>query len=707
MNDENNIQAIRDELEQLKKDNKKLTRQVVYLQGILERNKTTAAAKSNLNVIFSAEKSKQEKYMNLLLENSPDIIILFDKDGRFAYCTNTFLKRAKIRNFGLINGRHYAEVFRAFADDIWIERIGVMFNFSIKTKESITLEEVVDIGNDGNPRNYTIHFTPMIDENGEPSGAMALFHDMTEILKSKEQAERASNAKSEFLANMSHEIRTPMNAIIGMTTIAKSSSDSKRIEYCLQKIDDASVHLLGVINDILDMSKIEANKFELSEGEFNFEHMIMSVMNVVNFRIDEKKQNFITQLDADTPQSVIGDEKRLSQVFTNILSNATKFTPEKGDIKLSVKTIKNEPDFCILEISVTDTGIGISPEQKERLFRSFAQADGSISRKFGGTGLGLAISKKIVEMMGGEIWVESEVGKGSTFAFTVTLKKGNDENRAKALSGVNWKDLHVLAVDDSDDAREYFMYIAQSIGFKCDIAADGFEARRLLDTNAYTPYDIVFVDWRMPGMNGIDLTRQIKKLFGEKTHVVIISGAELGYIVAEAKDAGVDKMIAKPFSSSIIVDCINELIGANHESKKENFDIKDYKDAFIAHSILLAEDIEINKEIVVALLEPTGINIDWAENGVLARDMFKQNPEKYDLIFMDIHMPELDGYQSTLQIRDLDIPKAKNIPIIAMTANVFKEDIERCLSVGMDDHVGKPLDLSEVLSKLVKYLPVK
>jgi signal transduction histidine kinase/CheY-like chemotaxis protein len=391
------------------------------------------------------------------------------------------------------------------------------------------------------------------------------------------QAEQANRAKSLFLANMSHEIRTPMNAIIGMTAIAKSTGDIEKKEYCLDKIENASAHLLGVINDILDMSKIEANKFELSCADFNFEKMLQKVVNVINFRMDEKHFNFTVGIDRNIPSSLYGDDQRLSQVITNLLSNAVKFTPEHGSIRLDTELEKEENGLCTIRISVADSGIGISEEQKRRLFSSFEQADSSTSRKFGGTGLGLAISKRIVGMMDGEIWVESKPGKGSVFTFRVNIKRGQDTGESLLAAGAGWKNLRVLAADDN----------------------------------------------------------------------------------------------------------------------------------FAGERMLLAEDVEINREIVISLLEPSSLAIDCAENGVQAVKLFTENPEKYSLIFMDVQMPEMDGYEATRRIRASDAPNAKTIPIIAMTANVFREDIEKCLASGMDAHVGKPLNLDEVLTTLRAYLGKK
>jgi CheY-like chemotaxis protein len=410
----------------------------------------------------------------------------------------------------------------------------------------------------------------MYNDNNVFQGAFVLFHDLTEIMEAKERTEQASRAKSNFLANMSHEIRTPLNAIIGMTKIAKDSSEPKRKDYCLDKIESASAHLLGIINDILDMSKIEENKFELSCTEFEFFTMIERVINIFEFRLGEKKQKLIVEKDPSIPRRIITDEQRLAQVITNLISNSIKFTPDEGTITLSMRTLEDkEEGFCTLEITVTDTGIGIPKEQHGKLFHSFVQVDSSIARKFGGTGLGLAISKKIVELMCGEIRVESEEGKGSSFIFTI------------------------------------------------------------------------------------------------RAGVTAVSAVSSSASSAAVSDTPLD-----------------------YNGKR----------------ILLAEDVGINREIVIAVLEPLGLEIVEAEDGKKACDLFRANPDNFDLIFMDIHMPGIDGYEAARQIRVIDHPAAKTIPIIAMTANVFKEDVERCLAAGMNGHIGKPLDFDAVLAVLAKYL---
>jgi signal transduction histidine kinase/DNA-binding response OmpR family regulator len=540
-----------------------------------------------------------------------------------------------------------------------------------------------------------------MDKEGQKIGYIVMTTNVTEIQVAREKAEQANRAKSDFLSNMSHEIRTPMNAIIGMTAIGKSAADIERKDYAFGKIDDASTHLLGVINDILDMSKIEANRFELSLAEFVFEKMLQKVVNVINFRVDEKTQNFTVRLDRNIPRSLIGDDQRLAQVITNLLSNAVKFTPPQGSIHLDASLTGEENGLCTIQIDVKDTGIGISEEQKSRLFTSFVQAESSTSRKFGGTGLGLAISKRIVEMMGGKIWIESELGKGSTFSFTVQLRKVSEKYESPLRPGVNMKNIRILAVDDAQEIREYFADIAQRLGIVCDTADGGETALECIDKKG--PYDMYFVDWKMPGIDGIELTRRIKADRANRSVVIMISATEWSVIEQDARKAGVDKFLPKPLFPSDIADCINECIGTGALPAAEE-DAPEEMEIFEGRRILLAEDVEINREIVLTLLEPAKLSIDCAANGIEAVEKFSAAPEKYDMIFMDVQMPEMDGLEATRRIRALDSIYAKQVPIVAMTANVFREDIEKCLEAGMNDHVGKPLDFREVLSSLHRYL---
>ena len=579
-----------------------------------------------------------------------------------------------------------------------------------------------------------------------------LRNEMTQELASAlEDARAASQAKTRFLSNMSHEIRTPMNAIVGMTMIGKSAEDAEKKDYAFEKIEGASSHLLGVINDVLDMSKIEADKFELSNIDFNFEKMLQKVVNFIGFRVNEKGQKLSVKLDPRIPQRLVGDDQRLAQVIANLLSNAVKFTAEQGTISLQLHFIEEEqvaemlksertPDTvksaqkadmtesklitattksevsrggsitetqsgekgpCTIKIEVTDSGIGISEEQQKRLFSSFEQAESSTSRKFGGTGLGLAISKRIVELMNGRIWIESELGKGATFAFIVQLGYAADEIR-QPISAADFKKIRVLVVDDKPESQEYFSAIAARTGFTCDVASGGQEAMEMLRREG--KYDICFVDWKMPEMDGIELSREIRANGVNDPVIIMISAYDWNVIEVEARSAGINSFLSKPLFSSDVVDCINTHVNSKDISKIDRL-VKETKESFRGLHILLAEDVEINREIVITLLEPTQLKIDCAVNGSEAVRLFSDEPEKYDLILMDLQMPDMDGITATVKIRALEIARAKEIPIVAMTANVFKEDIEKCIESGMNDHIGKPIDYDELLSKLKRYLP--
>ena len=546
------------------------------------------------------------------------------------------------------------------------------------------------------------------DEFGKmESNLNKMMDDMNALIDHSAQmlklAQEASRAKSDFLSNMSHEMRTPMNAIIGMTAIGKNAGNLERKDYAFNKIEDASTHLLGVINDILDMSKIEANKLELIAVDFNLEKVFRKVVNVVNFKVEEKRQVFTIHIDKRIPPSLEGDDQRLSQVITNLLSNAIKFTPNGGSIHLEALLAEEIDDICTLRIMVKDSGIGISPEQQGKLFASFHQAESNTSRKFGGTGLGLAISKRIVEMMNGSIWIESELGKGAAFIFTVRLKKGSGVRESLLEPGINWDTIRILVVDDDREVLNYFLDVAGRIGFRCDTASSGEDALLAIEKNGV--YDIYFVDWKMPGMSGIDLSRFIRESYSNKSVVIMTSATDWNIIKEEAQSAGVEKFLPKPLFPSAIADLINECLGRDAKPP-----VKDTgKDrSFRGYRILLAEDVEINREIVLSLLEPTGLTIDCAVNGAEAVEMFTKNPDLYHMIFMDMQMPEMDGLEATRRIRAFEAEhypeQRKRVPIIAMTANVFLDDIVKCTEAGMNSHLGKPFDMDQVFEKLDEYL---
>jgi len=519
--------------------------------------------------------------------------------------------------------------------------------------------------------------------------------------RAKEKADLESRHKSMFLANMSHEIRTPMNAIIGMTLIGKSSPIPERKDYCLSKIEDASQHLLGVINDILDISKVESGKFELSTEEFNFEKMLQRVCSVINFRTDEKNQRLTVRIDKNMPKYLIGDKHRLTQIIINLLGNAVKFTPENGSVALDAAFLSEENGICTIKIAVTDNGIGISAEKQAQLFQPFFQAESDTVRSFGGTGLGLSISKTIVEMMDGKIWVDSLVGSGSTFSFTVKIKRSpkTTERIPVILDNVS-----ILVVDDDRSILEYFKEITKEAGLQCDTADSADEALKIVDSVG--AYHVYFVDWKMPGTDGIALSKALKaKSDSPDNTIIIMISAAAGWadIESKAKAAGVDRFLPKPLFPSAIMDMISEVVSEKRESL--NLETAPSTDGiFKGRNLLLVEDVEINREIVMSLLEPTLLKIECAENGVEALQKMEASADRYDMVLMDIQMPQMDGYEATRRIRALDNVKAKTIPIVALTANVFREDIEKCGAAGMDNYLAKPIDYDDILDKLKKYL---
>ena len=633
---------------------------------------------------------KEQRYFKLILENSTNSIVLLDMEGRFTYVSQKFLLTVGLQSFEQISGQPYRTILAPFVSESVLGSFSDSAEEALRLDKTVIKQETIKLQTSKNLRSYSIIVTPMRDENRKPIGILAFFNDVTETQTAIDNANRANKAKSDFLANMSHEIRTPLNAVIGMSAIARGTQNIKKIHYCMDKIEESSNHLLGLINDILDMSKIEADRFELSFAEFNFEKMMTRIADMMRFKFEEKKILFDVYCDPSIPYSLISDEQRLSQVIMNLLSNAVKFTPSKGFVNLKAVLKDTKDGSNELYFSVKDSGIGITPEQKKRLFNPFYQADNSISRKFGGTGLGLSISKRIVEMLGGSFTVNSEPGKGSEFNFTIRAKTGAAEIQLHP----DRQKIRLLAVDDMPYILEMFSQISKKLGVSCDTAESGEKALKLMEKERH---DLIFVDWKMPGMDGVELSRRIAKLYGEKVVIIMISAAGWSEIEESAKAAGVKEFIQKPILLPVvenILDKYSSSLGAGSETEFTDFTGK---------IIMLVEDVPLNREIIISLLEETGITIITAENGVEAIKLFNADPYKFDLIFMDIHMPVMDGYEATRQIRSLEMPVARTIPIIAMTANVFKEDVDRCMSSGMNDHLGKPIDIDQVIEKIKKY----
>jgi signal transduction histidine kinase/DNA-binding response OmpR family regulator len=700
------IEEYQARISELEKTIRKRDREISRLQTGIEQEKIFANVNANMIAAKTIAQRIRDRYLQLLLDNSSDIIICFDYSRRIVFCSSVLLKLTGTER-GLESGRQADELFRGICDDRCIETIKTNLYGVLADNKARYVPLEICLSRSTEIRKYVIKFIPMRSDEGGSEGVMVIFNDVTGIERAREDAEMASAAKSEFLLDMSHEIRTPLNAIIGMTAIAIKSDNVDRREYCLKKIEDASTHLLDVINDILDISKIETNKLELSPESFIFEKMIQKAVNMINYQAEEKHQFFSVNINDNIPYTLTGDSKRLIQIITNLLSNAVKFTPESGSVRLDARLAAAENGVYTVQIEVTDSGIGISADNQSRLFHSFHQANsGGASRKFSG-GMGLAISRHLVDMMGGRIWVDSELGMGATFGFTFMAKQGADNDNKLFSNNDYWAGKRALVVDNAPNTLVYFRGEASRLSISCDIALSGEAALEQIEKNG--AYDIYFIDWKMQGMNGIETAAKIREMSAGKPKpsiAVMISAAEWKLVEADAKTAGVEYYLQKPLFRSDIFDCLNFFFGA-----KTAVEARDKTDNFEGFRILLVEDLEINREIVLAHLEHTRLAIDCAANGKIAVKMVMDAEKPYDIIFMDLQMPEMDGYEAAYNIRRFEGSRYGggnsgdgHTPIIAMTASVFREDIEKCLEAGMNDHIGLPLDDEEVLKKLRSYL---
>jgi two-component system sensor histidine kinase/response regulator len=533
----------------------------------------------------------------------------------------------------------------------------------------------------------------------------AMLNILEDLDEARQAADSAAKAKADFLANMSHEIRTPMNAIIGFSNLAmKTDLDRKQRDY-LSKIQQSGKHLLGIINDILDFSKIEAGKLAVEQTEFELEKVLDNVSNLISEKTASKGLELVFHIQKGTPSYLIGDPLRLGQILVNYANNAVKFT-ERGEIVVSVKVVEETDKDSLFRFAVRDTGIGLTTEQIGKLFQSFQQADTSTSRKFGGTGLGLAISKKLAVIMGGDVGVESEYGKGSTFWFTARLGKGI----AKARTFQPDPDLRgrrVLVVDDNEMSRIVLGDMLTGMTFSVKDVASGKAALEeiRLTADAGQPYDVVLLDWRMPGMDGIETAKAIRELaVAPLPHMVMVTAYGREEVLKEAALAGLEDVLIKPVSASTMFDTLVHVLGGKHDEKEDEGQqatpLMENLNTIKGSSILLVEDNEFNQQIACELLADAGFKVDVAENGRKSIEMLDKRP--YDIVLMDMQMPVMDGTTATREIRKDE--RFKDLPILAMTANVMEADIEKCREAGMWDHIGKPIDPDELFGKLLKWL---
>ena len=513
-------------------------------------------------------------------------------------------------------------------------------------------------------------------------------------------AEDANKAKTVFLSNMSHEIRTPMNAIIGLDNIAMSDPDcpDKTREY-LEKIDGSAHHLLNLINDILDVSRIESGRLVLKNEEFAFSKLIEQVNTIISEQCTEKGISYECRIKNRVDDYYIGDDMKLRQVIINILGNGVKFMSEGGKLLFTIeKTAEFNGKSC-LEFVMKDTGIGMDKEFIPKLFDAFSQEDPTAVNKYGSTGLGMAITKNIVEMMNGDIKVESEKGKGTTFTVTVTLMNSDRKAEGGEEEDFYPQDLAVLIIDDDEVAREHAKVLLERIGISAELAESGNEAVEMVKVREARrePYNMILVDWKMPEMDGIETTRKIRELAGNDSAIVILTAYNWEDVLDEAVEAGVDGFLPKPLFASSVLEEFKKAI----QKKNDKSAAKEHKAELSGRHVLLAEDMMVNAEIMKELLGMRDVEVDHAENGKICVDMFSKAPEGYyDAILMDMRMPEMDGLEATRVIRALDRKDAKDIPIIALTANAFDEDVQKSLQAGLNAHLSKPVEPDNLFTTL-------
>ncbi|OGS98744.1 MAG: hypothetical protein A3F73_13860 [Gallionellales bacterium RIFCSPLOWO2_12_FULL_59_22] len=582
----------------------------------------------------------------------------------------------------------------------------------VLSEKKVTNYELTARARDGKETVVSYNATTFYDRDRKLQGVFAAARDVTErkrldqeLERAKAVAEKANLAKSNFLSSMSHEIRTPMNAIIGMSYLALKTDLTPRQRDYIKKIKGSGQHLLSIINDILDFSKIEAGKLTVEQTEFELEMVLDNVANLIAEKAFAKGLELVFDIDKNVPSKLIGDPLRLGQILVNYSNNAVKFT-EHGEIYIVVRLKEQTDKDVLIYCAVRDTGIGLTEEQIGRLFQSFSQADTSTTRKFGGTGLGLVISKNLAEMMGGEVGVSSEHGKGSTFWFTVRLGKGIGQQRKLALSG-DLQGKRVLVVDDNENARLVLGDLLDGMSFRVDQAESGKAAIGAVDCAEAQgmPYEIVFLDWKMPGMDGIETARRLKELpLSRMPHMMMVTAYGHEEVIKGAEEMGIEEVLIKPVSASALFDGVVRILGGVVDGPRTAGDAP--TDAFEqlatikgAH-ILLVDDNDLNQEVATELLRDSGFVVDLAGNGQVALD--KVRAANYDIVLMDMQMPVMDGVTATLEIRKEE--RFKDLPVVAMTANAMQGDRDRCLAAGMNDHVAKPIEPEDLWKALLKWV---
>ena len=670
----------------------------------------------NVMVDITAQK-RAEQALHILsqaVESSPVSMLLLDREGNIEYANSTFYKRLKLEKSDVV-GASYATYLSAGNSDELVEVLKDTLQ-SGGTWQG----DLVSASSRGESIWESAWFTPIMDSEGQITHYMVVKEDITgrkkmeyELIEAKEAAEAATRAKSEFLARMSHEIRTPMNAIMGMAHLAlQTNLDDKQLDY-IKKIQISATALLNIINDILDFSKIEAGKMHLESIEFRLEEVLESLGSLISFSAGEKGLELLFNLDPNVPEVLVGDPLRLNPILINLANNAVKFT-EQGEIVISTRLERKSDGQALITFVVRDTGIGLSKKQQGYLFQSFSQADGSTTRKFGGTGLGLAICKRLVDLMHGKIWVESQENQGSQFSFTVGFAYRNKTDDRLFSAPVNMRRFATLVVDDNPTARNILKQTLESFSFQVSTAGSGQEALAMLqDAPADKPFQLVILDMSMPGLNGVETAEKIRNtLQGVPVPKIILLTSYSGEEASQGNvSVGFDGILVKPVGRSLLFNTIMGAFGGgrgqivssdglNPGSMMGNTLEKARERLSGAHA-LLVEDNDINQEIAVELIEQAGLRVEVACNGLEAIRL--AGTTDYDVILMDIQMPEMDGLEAASIIRKQNTPWGKDVPILAMTAHALVGDKEKSFEAGMNAHIVKPIDPDELYVTLLQW----
>lgn len=647
-----------------------------------------------------AELEQEEILFNMLMNHISEDIYFKDLNCKIVRINKALANRYGFKNpeeaIGLSDADFYSEehALQAYNDEQKI----------IETGEALMDFEEKATYADREDRWWSSSKMPWYDSDGNIIGIFGIGRDITDKKKkeerieaAKEAAEQASRLKSEFLANMSHEIRTPMNGIIGMTELALGTNPPKEQKGYLEMVKTSAESLLAIINDILDFSKIEAQQLELEKIDFDLRHNVETALDIMAIKANDAGIELNCHIKPDVPTALLGDPVRLRQINVNLLGNALKFTLE-GEVVLTIEIEKEDDTSATLHFMIKDTGIGISEDKVDTIFDSFQQADGSTTRMYGGTGLGLAISKKLVEMMQGKIWVESKLGKGSTFHFTANFKLSRKKDIEKInLKSTNLKDIPVLIIDDNKTNRLILREMIKSWGMIPDEADSGKVGLQKLDTayNKGTPYKFILLDYQMPKMDGFDVAVEIQlRPYSREAKIIMLTSIGERGDAALCKAKGISGYLIKPVKRSELLDILSISFGQKIDEEMPLLTRHIVSEARRRLKILLVEDNIVNQKLTERILKKRGHHIFIANNGKEALKALKE--ETFDIILMDVQMPEMDGFEATRRIRKIENETCKHVPIVAMTAHAMKGDKERCLEAGMDAYISKPIRTKEL-----------